>query len=89
MTNGKLDGYRLEWLTSFLAVVDFGGFAVAAENTYRAQSRISSHVAELEKHLGAVLFDRRERPVRLTEAGVARDGRAEMLSQRLQRRRSP
>lgn len=71
MTNGKLDGYRLEWLTSFLAVVDFGGFAVAAENTFRAQSRISSHVAELEKQLGAVLFDRRERPVRLTEAGVA------------------
>ena len=71
MSNGSLDGYRLEWLSSFLAVVDFGGFAAAAENTFRSQSRISSHVADLERHLGAVLFDRRERPVRLTEAGIA------------------
>lgn len=65
------DNYRLEWLTSFLAVVDYGGFAAAAEHTYRSQPRISSHVADLERRLGATLFDRRERPVRLTEAGVA------------------
>jgi DNA-binding transcriptional LysR family regulator len=67
----RLDGYKLEWLTSFLAVVDFGGFAAAAENSFRSQPRISTHVADLEKHLGAVLFDRRERPVRLTDAGIA------------------
>lgn len=71
MSSSSLDRYRLDWLMSFLAVVDFGGFAAAAENTYRAQSRVSAHVAELEKQLGAVLLDRRERPVRLTEAGVA------------------
>lgn len=71
MREGSTDNYRLEWLTSFLAVVDFGGFAAAAEHTYRSQPRISSHVADLERRLGAVLFDRRERPVRLTEAGVA------------------
>ena len=66
-----LDGYRLEWLGSFLAVVDHGGFAAAAENVYRSQPSISSHVADLEHRLGAVLFDRKERPVRLTEAGMA------------------
>jgi|SRR5690625_955247 len=71
MNEGSSDSYRLEWLTSFLAVVDVGGFAAAAEHTYRSQPRISSHVADLERRLGAVLFDRRERPVRLTEAGVA------------------
>lgn len=71
MTANSLDGIRLEWLSSFLAVVDFGGFAAAAENSFRSQPRISSHVADLEKQLGAVLFDRRERPVRLTEAGIA------------------
>lgn len=71
MSGPSLDGYRLEWLTSFLAVVDYGGFAAAAENTFRSQPRISVHVADLERQLGAVLFDRRERPVRLTEAGVA------------------
>lgn len=71
MSAGSIDGYRLEWLTSFLAVVDFGGFAAAAEATFRSQPRISSHVADLERHLGAELFDRRERPVRLTDAGIA------------------
>ncbi|MCR2815010.1 LysR family transcriptional regulator [Microbacterium jiangjiandongii] len=67
----RLDGYRFEWLTSFLAVVDFGGFASAAEGTFRSQPRISSHVADLERHIGADLFDRRQRPVRLTDAGIA------------------
>lgn len=71
MIAGSAEGYRLEWLTSFLAVVDFGGFAAAATATFRSQPRISTHVADLEKHLGAVLLDRRERPVRLTEAGIA------------------
>lgn len=71
MSTTSLDGIRLEWLTSFLAVVDFGGFAAAAENSFRSQPRISTHVAELERQLGAVLFDRRERPVRLTDAGIA------------------
>lgn len=66
-----LDGYRLEWLTSFLAVVDHGGFAAAADNVYRSQPSISTHVADLEHRLQAVLFDRKERPVRLTEAGMA------------------
>ncbi|PSL03634.1 DNA-binding transcriptional LysR family regulator [Haloactinopolyspora alba] len=70
-TGPSADGYRLEWLTSFLAVVDHGGFAAAAEHTFRSQPRVSTHVADLERRLGAVLFDRRERPVRLTEAGVA------------------
>lgn len=68
---GSLDGYRFEWLTSFLAVVDYGGFAAAAEGTFRSQPRISSHVGDLERHIGAELFDRRERPVRLTDAGIA------------------
>ncbi|MGO1511218.1 MAG: helix-turn-helix domain-containing protein [Actinomycetales bacterium] len=67
MESGPIDNYRFEWLNSFLAVVDFGGFAAAAENTYRSQPRISSHVADLERHLGAQLFDRKARPVRLTE----------------------
>ena len=71
MSTRSVDGYRLEWLTSFLAVVDFGGFAAGAEATYRSQPRVSAHVAQLERHLGVVLIDRHERPVRLTEAGIA------------------
>ncbi|GAA0929916.1 LysR family transcriptional regulator [Pseudonocardia zijingensis] len=62
---------RLEWLVSFLAVVDTGSFVGAAEATHRSQPRISMHVAALERGVGIPLFNRRKRPVELTEAGKA------------------
>jgi DNA-binding transcriptional LysR family regulator len=62
---------RLEWLVSFLAVVDTGSFVAAAEATHRSQPRISMHVAALERGVGIPLFNRRKRPVELTEAGKA------------------
>jgi DNA-binding transcriptional LysR family regulator len=62
---------RLEWFVSFLAVVDTGSFAAAAEATHRSQPRVSMHVAALEREAGVALFDRRKRPVALTEAGAA------------------
>lgn len=60
-----------EWLESFIAVADLHSFSAAAEAVYRSQSRVSAHVAALERSLGAPLFDRRHRPVRLTDAGEA------------------
>jgi DNA-binding transcriptional LysR family regulator len=62
---------KLEWIMSFVAVVDNAGFAAAAEATYRSQPRVSTHVAELERRLGASLINRHERPVKLTPAGDA------------------
>ncbi|MEV0168657.1 LysR family transcriptional regulator [Nonomuraea fuscirosea] len=62
---------QIDWLTTFLAVVDHGGFHAASEATFRAQSRISAHVASLEREVGAVLLDRSARPVQLTDAGSA------------------
>ncbi|WP_419992908.1 LysR family transcriptional regulator [Streptomyces boninensis] len=62
---------RLEWLVSFLGVVDTGSFSAAAEVTHRSQGRVSMHVAALEKEAGVPLFDRDRRPVSLTDAGVA------------------
>ncbi|TMR05664.1 LysR family transcriptional regulator [Actinomadura soli] len=61
---------RLEWLVSFLAVVDTGTFSAAAEVIHRSQPRVSMHVAALEREAGVPLFDRDHRPVSLTEAGV-------------------
>lgn len=59
-----------DWLDTFLAVVDHGGFSAASEALYRSQSRVSAHVASLERELGGVaLFDRTQRPVALTRAG--------------------
>lgn len=62
---------RLEWFVSFLAVVDTGSFGAAAEVTHRSQPRVSMHVGALEREAGVALFDRRKRPVELTEAGAA------------------
>lgn len=60
-----------DWLETFVAVVDSGGFSAATTAVHRSQSRVSSHVAALESALGARLFDRRHRPVQLTDAGEA------------------
>ena len=62
---------NLDWLETFVAVVDSGGFSAAAGTVHRSQSRVSSHVASLEQALGARLFDRGHRPVVLTDVGEA------------------
>jgi len=62
---------QTDWLESFIAVVDHGGFSAAAEAVHRSQSRVSAHIAALEQALGTVLFDRRHRPIGLTDTGAA------------------
>ncbi|GGU12937.1 LysR family transcriptional regulator [Nocardioides albus] len=62
---------RLEWLVSFLAVVETGGFSSAAEATHRSQPRVSMHVASLERAVGVPVLDRRKRPSEVTPAGAA------------------
>jgi DNA-binding transcriptional LysR family regulator len=59
----------LDWLETFLAVVDRGGFTAASQWLHRPQSRVSGHVAALERDLGVQLFDRSRRPAALTPAG--------------------
>lgn len=62
---------QLEWIHAFLAVVDRGGFTAASVHLYRSQGRVSSYIAALEREMGVQLFDRRQRPARLTAAGEA------------------
>ena len=40
--------YRLDWIASFVAVAEYGGFSAAATALYRSQPRISIQIAELE-----------------------------------------
>lgn len=61
---------HIDWLETFVAVVDSGGFSAAADAVFRSQSRVSAHVAALESALDVTLFDRRHRPVALTDAGA-------------------
>ena len=60
-----------DWLETFVAVAEHGSFSSAALAIHRSQSRVSAHVAALEQAVGASLFDRRHRPVELTDAGEA------------------
>lgn len=62
---------ELSWCKSLIAVVEHGGFLAAAKATNRAQSRISAHVAAVEKEAGARLLDRSIHPPTLTTAGLA------------------
>ena len=56
-------------LQAFLAVAESGSFSRAAEMIYLTQPAISKRIAALERQVGARLFDRIGRGIRLTEAG--------------------
>lgn len=60
---------ELDWMETFLAVVDRGGFTAASSQVHRSQSRVSAHIASLERELGTRLIDRSRRPAAVTEAG--------------------
>src|SRR6202012_2172186 len=53
------------------AVAETGSFSRAAERCQIAQPSLSQQVLKLEKDLGARLFDRLGRSIRVTEAGRA------------------
>ncbi len=53
------------------AIAETGSFSRAAERCHVAQPSLSQQVLKLEKDLGAKLFDRLGRSIRLTEAGRA------------------
>src|SRR5690606_18497263 len=59
----------LRQLSALVAVHDHGSFSAAARALHTVQSNVSTHVARLEKELGATLVDRATG--RLTEEGHA------------------
>jgi DNA-binding transcriptional LysR family regulator len=63
-------------LQAFLAVAETGSFSRGAEKVFITQPAISKRIAALEAELGAALFDRIGRQVRLTDAGLALQARA-------------
>ena len=73
---GNDPGVELDWLRTYLAVLDSGGFSAAAEQVHRSQSRVSAHIAALERTLGVALIDRSRRPPRVTHAGEVFAGHA-------------
>src|SRR2546429_4629708 len=60
---------ELPQLRSFCAVAETGSFSRAAEQSHVSQPSLSQQILKLEDELGARLFDRLGRSVRLTELG--------------------
>lgn len=69
----------------FLAVAELGSYRRASEHLNIAQSALSRHVIELEQRIGAPLFDRFPRGVRLTAAGQAYYQDARLAIDRMER----
>ncbi|TCC31155.1 LysR family transcriptional regulator [Kribbella sindirgiensis] len=84
MDLGAMYGVKMGWFVSFAAVARYGGFSAAAKAVYRGQSRISEHVAELERALDVQPFDRTAHPPRLTPEGRALLPQAEEILRRVQ-----
>jgi DNA-binding transcriptional LysR family regulator len=70
---------RFQSLRAFVAVVNAGSFARAAERLGLSRAMMSKHVQQLEDRLGARLLQRTTRRLSLTEAGRAFHARAERL----------
>ncbi|KQQ81254.1 LysR substrate-binding domain-containing protein [Aureimonas sp. Leaf324] len=60
----------LDQLRTFVAIVDTGSFTRAAEEVFKTQSAVSMQVRRLEERLGADLFERNGRTVKLTDDGA-------------------
>lgn len=69
MSKSNSSRLRLDWLETFLAIAETGSLTAAGERVARSQSAISLQLRQLEAVVGARLFDRGGRTVRLTAAG--------------------
>src|SRR5262245_35995547 len=58
-------------LAAFVEIANGGGFTQASRKLHRSQPAISRRISELQRRLGATLFERVGRTVRLTDTGRA------------------
>jgi DNA-binding transcriptional LysR family regulator len=66
-----LDAMSMDQLRTFIAAADEGSFSAAGRKLHRAQSVVSTTLANLEQQVGFALFERTGRYPQLTEAGRA------------------
>lgn len=72
----------LQQLKYFITVAEIGNITYAAQRLYTSQPTISRQIQMLEAELGYRLFNRRSKPLKLTESGkILYDGMKEVLSQ--------
>ena len=51
------------------AIYRYGSFSKAADELFISQSSLSMAIQRIETEIGVPLFDRRQHPVKLTQAG--------------------
>ena len=69
----------IEQLRYFLKVAEHGNFTRAAEQIGISQPALSRSIARLEQELEQPVFERQTRGLKLTEAGVLLQGRAQQI----------
>ena len=74
----------LEQWRIFQAVVEYGGYAQAAEKLNKSQSSLNHAIAKLQQTLGVALLEVRGRKAYLTDAGDMFLRRAKLLNQNMQ-----
>ena len=74
---------ELRHLRYFLAVAREMSFSRAADRLHIAQPPLSRQIHQLEEELGAALFDRSARPLKLTPAGQFFQAQAQLVMDRL------
>ena len=79
---------ELHQLRYFCAIAETGSFSRAAQHSHVSQPSLSQQIRKLEDELGARLFDRLGRSVRLTELGRAFLPRAQTVLRDLEAARS-
>lgn len=60
---------EIKQLEYFVATADHGSLNKAAEQLYTSQPNVSKVIANLEKELGVMLFERNSRGIKMTEQG--------------------
>lgn len=71
---------RLEWLEDILAVADLGSLKAASDRRHVSQPAFSRRLRIIEETIGAALFDRSGRPVRLLPNAAEQVERIRALS---------
>jgi DNA-binding transcriptional LysR family regulator len=74
---------ELRHLRYFIAVAREMSFSRAAQQLHIAQPPLSRQIRQLEDELGAELFDRKARPMKLTMAGQFFQAQAQLVLERL------
>ena len=64
-----MNSTSLQGLRVFCAAARSGSFKIAAEEIFVSASAVSHRIKNLEEQLGAPLFERQARAIKLTEFG--------------------